>query len=86
MFLFLALFYSILIYIYISLPKNSLYMIRDFPKWWALLTYDGFKPHANINEGLKNIAEESIRFGKEEAGENSFNKSYGKFQVNKDKA
>ena len=43
-------------------------MIRDFQKWWALLTYDGFKSHINITEGLGIFAEGSIRVEKKEAG------------------
>ena len=60
-------------------------MIRDFPKWWAFLTYDGFKSHVNVTEGLKNFAEERIRVGKEEAGTSAFNQAYDKFQTNQDK-
>ena len=56
-------------------------MIRDFPKWWAFLTYDGLKSHVNVTEGLKNFAEERIRVGKEEAGTSAFNQFYDKFQV-----
>ena len=29
-------------------------MIRDFLKWWAVLTYDGFKSHVNVTEGFEN--------------------------------
>ena len=61
-------------------------MIRDFPKWWAFLTYDGFKSHVNITEGLENFAEERIRVGEEEAGTSAFNQAYDKFQVKQDKA
>ena len=61
-------------------------MIRDFPKWWAFLTYDGFKSHVNVTEGLKTFAEERIRVEKEEAGTSAFNQAYDKFQVNQDKA
>ena len=57
-------------------------MIRDFPKWWAFLTYDGFKSHVNVTEGLKMFAEERIRVGKEEAGTSAFNQAYDKFQAN----
>ena len=56
-------------------------MIRDFPKWWAVLTYDGFKSHVNVTEGLKTFAEERIRVGKEEAGTSAFNQAYDKFQA-----
>ena len=35
-------------------------MIRDFPKWWAFLTYDGFKSHVKVTEGLEIFAEERI--------------------------
>ena len=43
-------------------------MIRDFPKWWALLTYDEFKSHINVTEGLDKFVEERIMIGTEEAG------------------
>ena len=56
-------------------------MICDFPKWWALLTYDGFKSHVNVTKGLKNFAEERIRVGKEEAGTSAFNQAYDKFEA-----
>ena len=26
--------------------------IRDHPKWWVLMTYDGFKSHVNVSEAL----------------------------------
>ena len=61
-------------------------MIRDFPKWWAFLTYSGFKSHVNVTEGLKSFAEERIRIGKEEAGTSAFNKAYDQLQANQDKA
>ena len=61
-------------------------MIRDFPKWWAFLTYDGFKSHVNVTEGLKSFAEERIRVGKEEDGTSAFNQAYEKFQAKQDKA
>ena len=61
-------------------------MIRDFPKWWAFLTYDGFKYHVNVTEGLKFFAEERIRVGKEEARTSTFNQAYDKFQAKQDKA
>ena len=53
-------------------------MIRDSPKWLAFLTYDGFKSHVNVTEGLEKIVEERIRVGKEEAGTSAFNESYDK--------
>ena len=61
-------------------------MIRDFPKWWAFLTYDGFKSHINVTEGLGIFADERIRVGKEEAGTSAFNQAYDKFQANQEKA
>ena len=61
-------------------------MIHDFPKWWAFLTYDGFKSHVNVTEGLGIFAEERVRVGKEEAGTSTFNQAYDKFQANQDKA
>ena len=61
-------------------------MIRDFPKWWSFLTYDGFKSHVNVTEGLKFFAEERIRVGKEEAGTSTFSQAYDKFQAKQYKA
>ena len=61
-------------------------MIRDFPKWWAFLTHDGFKSHVNVTEGLKIFVEERIKVGKEEVGISSFNQAYDKFQAKQDKA
>ena len=61
-------------------------MIRDLPKWWAFLTYDGFKSQVNVTEGLKTFAEERIRVGKEEAETSDFNQAYDKLQANQDKA
>ena len=61
-------------------------MIRDSPKWLAFLTYDGFKSHVNVTEGLEIFAEESIRVGKEEAGTSAFNQAYDTFQAKQDKA
>ena len=54
-------------------------MIRDLPKWWSFLTYDGFKSHMNVTDALKNVAEEMIKVGKEEAGTIAFYKAYDKF-------
>ena len=61
-------------------------MIHDFPKWWDFSTHDGFKSHVNVTEGLKTLAEESIRVGKEEAGTIPFNQAYDKFQAKQDKS
>ena len=61
-------------------------MICDFPKWWSILTYDGFKSHVNVTDALGNFAEERIKVSKEEAGTSAFNQAYDKFQVNQDKA
>ena len=61
-------------------------MILDFPKWWSFLTYDRFKYHINVTEGLENSVEERIGIGKEEAGTSAFNKSYDKFKAKQDKA
>ena len=61
-------------------------MIHDFSKWWAFLTYYGFKYHGIFTEGLKTNYEERIRIGKEEAGTKAFNQAYYKFQANQDKA
>ena len=86
MLLLFALIYSILILLYTYVPPNYLQMIRDFPKWWAFLTYDWFKSHVNVTEGLESFAEERIRVGKEEAGTSPLNQSYDKLQANQDKA
>ena len=61
-------------------------MICDFPRWWAFLTYYGFKSHVHVTEGLKKFAEERIKVGKEEAGTSAFNRVYDKLQANQDKA
>ena len=61
-------------------------MIHDFSKWWALLTYDGFKSHVNVTEGLEKFVEERIRVVKEEAGTSAFNQAYDKFHAKQDKA
>ena len=61
-------------------------MIRYFQKWWVLLTYDGFKPHVNVTEGLNIFAEDRIKVGKEEAGTSTLNQAYNKFQAKQDKA
>ena len=61
-------------------------MICDSPKWWAFLTYDGFKSHGNITEGLETISEERIRVGKEKAWTIAFNQAYDKFHAKQDKA
>ena len=59
--------------------------ICDFPKWWAFLTYDGFKSHVNVTEGLEFFAEERIRVGKEEAGTSALKQTYDKFQEKQNK-
>ena len=79
MLLLFDLFYFLLIYFYTSIPKNSLQMICNLPKWWAFLTYDGFKSHVNVTEGIKKIVEKSIRVGKEEARTRTSNQAYDKF-------
>ena len=60
-------------------------MIFDFPKWWALLTYDGFKSHVNVTDDLKTFPEERIEVGKEKAGTSAFNQAYYKYQAKQDK-
>ena len=60
-------------------------MIRDFPKWWAFLTYDEFKAHTNVTEGLGKFAEDRITVKKEEEGTRNFNKAYDKLQAKQDK-
>ena len=61
-------------------------MIRELPKWWAFLTYNGFKSRVNVTKGPKMFAEERIRVWKEKAGTSTFNQAYDKFQVKQDKA
>ena len=78
-------FYSLLISLYTSVNPNYLQKIRDFPKWWSFLTYDGLKSHVNVSKGLKHFAEERIRVGKEESGTSAFNEAYDKFQAKQDK-
>ena len=61
-------------------------MINEFLNRWDFLTYDGFKSHVNVTEGLEKFAEERIRVGKEESGASAFNPAYNKFQEYQDKA
>ena len=61
-------------------------MIFDFPKWWSLLAYDGFKSHVHVTDALNIFAEERIRVGKEEAVTSALNQSYDKLQAKQDKA
>ena len=61
-------------------------MIRDFLKWWTFLAYYGFKSHVNVTYGLKNITEENIRVGKEEARTSALNQAYDEFQEKQYKA
>ena len=61
-------------------------MIFNFPKWWSLLTYDGFKYKVNVTDVLGIFAEDRIKVGKEEADTSAFNKAYDKFQAKQDKA
>ena len=56
-----ALFYSLLIELYISVPPEYLQMICDSPKWWDFLTHDEFKSHVNVTEGLNLFLEERIK-------------------------
>ena len=42
--------------------------------------------HGNVTDGLKKIAKESIRVGKEEAGISDFNQAYDKLQAKQEKA
>ena len=50
-----ALFYSLLIYLYIYIHPNYLQIICDLPEWWAFLTCYGFKSHVNVAEGLESV-------------------------------
>ena len=63
------LFYSLLIYLYASVPPNSLKMICDFAKWWAFLTYDGLKSHVNVTEGLEKFQRRGSRLGRRRLGQ-----------------
>ena len=56
-------------------------MICDFPKWWSLLTYDGFKSHVKVTDALEFFSEERINVGKEETGTSTLNQAYDKFQA-----
>ena len=60
-------------------------MICDLPKWWAFLTYDSFKYHVNVAEGL-DFSKERIKVRKEEAGTINLNQAYDKLQEKKEKA
>ena len=55
-------------------------MICDLPKWCPFLTYDGFKYHVNVTDGIECFAEDIIKVGKEEAGKSDFNQAYNKLQ------
>ena len=61
-------------------------MIRDSPKWWAFLKYNGFKSHVNVTEGLEKSVEKRIGVGKEEAWTSAFNQAYDTFQAKQEKA
>ena len=50
-----------------SVPPNSLLLICDLPKWWVFITYDGFKSHVNVTEGLRIFAEERIQAKQDKA-------------------
>ena len=56
-------------------------MICDFPKWWSLFSYYGFKSHVNVTDDIDIFAEVRIKVGKEEAGTSAFNQTYDKFQA-----
>ena len=61
-------------------------MICGFPKWWAFLTYDGYKSQVNVTEKFSFFALERIKTGKEEVGERAFNEVNDKFQAKSNKA
>ena len=58
----------------------------NLPKWWAFLTYYGFKSHVNVTKGLEKISEKMIMVGKEEAGTSAFKQACDKFHAKQDKA
>ena len=60
-------------------------MIRDLPKCWSFLMYDGFKYHINVTEGLEVFSGEGIKVGKKEAGTSALNQVYIKSQAKQDK-
>ena len=86
MFLLFLPFYSLSIKLSISYPPNYLQIICDFPKWWSLLTYDGFNYHVNFTDDLGFFSEGRTKVDKEEAGTSYFNHTYDKLQENQEKA
>ena len=67
MILLCCLFYSLYIELPTSVSQFSLQMICDFPEWWALPTYSGFKSNVNVNEGPEYFAGDRIKVEEEEA-------------------
>ena len=55
-------------------------MICNLPYWWAFLSYDGFKSHMCVTEGIKDFADNWIKVGKEESGTSYFNQAFDNFQ------
>ena len=59
-------------------------MICDLPKWWIFLTYDGFKSHVNVAEGIY-FSEDKIKVGDKKAGKIALNQDYDKIKERKEK-
>ena len=60
-------------------------VICDHPNQSALLTFDGFKSHANVHEAPYNWSVNKIWTVKEEAGTSHVNQAYGQQQAQADK-
>ena len=57
-------------------------MICNFPDWWELPTYVGFKYHVNVNKYLEDCSGERIKVGEEEDGTITLNIEYNKLPEN----
>ena len=60
-------------------------VIRDNPNWSALLTFDGFKSHVNVQEALHDWSVNLIWTLKKEAGTSHGNQAYNQYQARADK-
>ncbi len=56
--------------------------IRDHPGWDVFLTYDGFKSHVNVTDGLETLTENTIQTVKKEAGISQLYQSCDQHQAN----
>ena len=83
MLLLFYLFYSLYIELSIYVPENYLQMICYLPKWWAFLTYYGFKSRVNVTDALEIFAENRIILVSRRAS--TFNQAYDKLKANQDK-